>query len=109
MHIAERRSLRPALDSLDEEGTPARDQRLLSHRAVPMLPGELSTGICSLNPGVDRLVMFGLLEIDHQGDVVREEFVRGVIRSAARMTYTRVHELLEGDPTRAGASRSCAS
>jgi ribonuclease R len=71
-------------------------------RAVPMLPAELSNGICSLNPGVDRLVMSVLLEIDHQGDVVRQEFARGVIRSAERMTYTRVHALLEGDPAARG-------
>lgn len=66
-------------------------------RAVPMLPLELSTGICSLLPGVDRLVMSALLEIGRQGDIVRQEFCRGVIRSAERMTYTNVHLLLEGD------------
>ncbi len=66
-------------------------------RAVPMLPVELSTGICSLNPQVDRLVLSALMELDHSGDVVHQEFVRGVIRSAERMTYTAVHALLEGD------------
>ncbi len=66
-------------------------------RAVPMLPLELSTEICSLKPGVDRLVMSALLEIDRQGAVVAQEFCRGVIRSAERMTYTAVHALLEGD------------
>ena len=66
-------------------------------RAVPMLPLELSTGICSLNPQVDRLVMSVLLEIDPRGEIVSQEFVRGVIRSAERMTYTKVHLLLEGD------------
>ena len=59
-------------------------------RAVPMLPVELSTDICSLRPGVDRLVLSALLEIDQQGDVVAQEFTRGVIRSAERMTYTDV-------------------
>ena len=66
-------------------------------RAVPMLPFELSTEICSLKPQVDRLVLSALMEIDRQGDVVRREFTRGVIRSAERMTYTAVHLLLEGD------------
>ena len=66
-------------------------------RAVPMLPFELSTDICSLNPHVDRLVISALIEIDHHGDPVRYEFCRGVIRSAERMTYTNVHLLLEGD------------
>ncbi|PYT26354.1 MAG: ribonuclease R [Acidobacteria bacterium] len=66
-------------------------------RAVPMLPFELSINICSLNPHVDRLVLSALLEFDHQGDLVSQKFVRGVIRSAERMTYTDVHLLLEGD------------
>ncbi len=66
-------------------------------RAVPMLPLELSTEICSLKPQVDRLVLSALLEIDHSGDVVGQEFTPGVIRSAERMTYTNVHLILEGD------------
>src|SRR5580704_17056733 len=66
-------------------------------RAVPMLPFELSTNICSLNPQVDRLVLSALMEFDHQGDRVSQEFTPGVIRSLERMTYTNVHLLLEGD------------
>jgi ribonuclease R len=66
-------------------------------RAVPMLPVELSTDQCSLRPHEDRLVLSALLEIDSTGDVVAQEFCRGVIRSAERMTYTAVHGVLEGD------------
>ncbi|MGO4882183.1 MAG: ribonuclease R family protein [Bryobacteraceae bacterium] len=66
-------------------------------RAVPMLPFELSTNICSLNPQVDRLVLSALMEFDHQGDLVSRDFTPGVIRSVERMTYTNVHLLLEGD------------
>ena len=66
-------------------------------RAVPMLPYELSTNICSLVPQQDRLVLSALLEIDHQGEVAAQEFTAGVIRSVERMTYTNVHLLLEGD------------
>jgi ribonuclease R len=66
-------------------------------RAVPMLPFELSTNICSLVPQQDRLVLSALLEIDHQGEVVGQDFTAGVIRSVERMTYTNVHLLLEGD------------
>jgi len=66
-------------------------------RAVPMLPFELSTNICSLIPREDRLVLSALMEIDHQGEVVAQEFTPGVIRSVERMTYTNVHGLLEGD------------
>ncbi len=66
-------------------------------RAVPMLPYELSTNICSLVPHADRLVLSALLELDHQGEVVAQEFTAGAIRSVERMTYTNVHLLLEGD------------
>jgi ribonuclease R len=67
------------------------------NRAVPMLPEELSNGICSLNPGVDRLVMSVLMEFDGEGKMLDAEFTPGVIRSAERMTYTNVNKVLEGD------------
>jgi len=66
-------------------------------RAVPMLPFQLSTNLCSLVPHQDRLVLSALLEIDHQGEIVAQEITPGVIRSVERMTYTNVHLLLEGD------------
>jgi ribonuclease R len=71
-------------------------------RAIPMLPQELSTNICSLRPGEDRLVLSCLMELDPSGRIENYQIVEGVIRSAARMTYTEVHAILEGDePTRA--------
>jgi ribonuclease R len=66
-------------------------------RAVPMLPIELSTDMCSLRPQVDRMVLSCVMEIDHQGEVVGFSLSEGVIRSAERMTYTNVNLLLEGD------------
>ena len=66
-------------------------------RAVPMLPLELSTDICSLRPKEDRLVLSCVMEIDHRGDLVGYELSEGIIRSAERMTYTAVHAILEGD------------
>ena len=66
-------------------------------RAVPMLPMELSTDLCSLRPQVDRLVLSCVMEIDHQGEVVSYTLNEGVIRSAERMTYTNVNLILEGD------------
>jgi len=66
-------------------------------RAVPMLPLELSTDICSLRPHVDRLVMSCVMEIDHRGEIVGYELSEGVIRSAERMTYTAVNAVLEND------------
>ncbi|HYA96574.1 MAG TPA: RNB domain-containing ribonuclease [Methylomirabilota bacterium] len=67
-------------------------------RAVPMLPEELSNGICSLNPLEDRLVLSALMEFDSGGRILGARFARGVIRSAARMTYTGVNKVLEGNP-----------
>ena len=67
-------------------------------RAIPMLPVELSTGLCSLRPHLDRLVLSCTMEIDHQGEIVQYVVNEGVIRSADRMTYTDVNAILEGDP-----------
>jgi ribonuclease R len=87
-------------------GTPIDTEALLRgtsvyfpDRAVPMLPYELSTNLCSLVPDQDRLVLSALMEIDRHGDVVAQEFATGVIRSVERMTYANVHLLLEGDAT----------
>ncbi|MGH9590013.1 MAG: ribonuclease R family protein [Terracidiphilus sp.] len=66
-------------------------------RAIPMLPQELSTDICSLRPAEDRLVLSCIMQLDLDGNIESYEIVEGVIRSAARMTYTAVHAILEGD------------
>jgi ribonuclease R len=67
-------------------------------RVIPMLPHELSNGICSLNPHEDRLVMSVIMDLDAAGNVTASRFTPGVIRSAERMTYTNVNKVLEGDP-----------
>jgi ribonuclease R len=68
-------------------------------RAIPMLPEELSNGLCSLKPQVDRLTLSALMEIDHAGNVARYSFCDGVIRSQERMTYTSVGKILiDRDP-----------
>ncbi|HUN86873.1 MAG TPA: RNB domain-containing ribonuclease [Terracidiphilus sp.] len=66
-------------------------------RAIPMLPQELSTDICSLRPGEDRLVLSCIIQLDAEGNIRSYEIVEGAICSAARMTYTAVHAILEGD------------
>jgi ribonuclease R len=63
-----------------------------------MLPVELSNGICSLNPQVDRLALSCLMEINPQGEVVNYGFAESVFHSVERMTYTAVNAALEGDP-----------
>ena len=66
-------------------------------RAVPMLPPVLSSGMCSLRPREDRLVLSCVAEIDKAGEVVEYELCEGIIRSEARMTYTQVQKILDGD------------
>ena len=64
-------------------------------RAVPMLPPQLSSGMCSLRPDEDRLVLSCVMEIDGRGEVVGYEVCEGMIRSARRMTYTQVQAILD--------------
>ena len=66
-------------------------------RVLPMLPEELSNGICSLNEGEDRCTLSCLMKIDEKGKVKDSEIMTGVIRSSARMTYKNVAAILEGD------------
>jgi ribonuclease R len=66
-------------------------------RAIPMLPQELSTDICSLRPEEDRLVLSCVMQLDAKGNLESYEIAEGVICSAARMTYTKVHMILAGD------------
>jgi ribonuclease R len=84
--------------ALDEEAYERGTSVYFPERAVHMFPSELATGLCSLNPDVDRLVQSCLMEIDRKGTVVRYEMHDGVIHSNARMTYTDVNAILtEGD------------
>ena len=82
---------------LDQEARLRGTSVYFPDRAVPMLPLELSTDICSLRPQVDRLVLSCTMEIDHRGEIVAYEINEGVIRSAERMTYTAVNAVIEGD------------
>ncbi|MBO4573669.1 MAG: ribonuclease R [Clostridia bacterium] len=69
----------------------------LPDKVIPMLPFELSNGICSLNQGVDRLTVSVVVTIDKEGNVSDTEIFKSVIKSRYRLTYTLVDKLLEGD------------
>ena len=73
-------------------------------RAVPMLPHALSSGMCSLLPHEDRLVLSCVMEIDARGEVVGYRVGEGIIRSARRMTYTSVQACLNASPARRTAA-----
>src|SRR4051812_23165015 len=85
--------------ALDREAYDRGTSVYFPERAVHMFPSELATGLCSLNPHVDRLVQSCLMEVNHQGKVVRSEMHDGVINSNERMTYTAVNGILtDRDP-----------
>ena len=69
----------------------------LPDRVIPMLPKKLSNGICSLNEGVDRLVMACEMEINNNGDIVNSEIFEGIINSKHRMTYDDVNKIIKND------------
>src|SRR5271166_5891343 len=98
VHIADVAQYVTPNSPLDQEARLRGTSVYFPDRAVPMLPLELSTDICSLRPKVDRLVLSCTMEIDHQGEIVSYEINEGVIRSANRMTYTAVNAVIEGDP-----------
>ena len=80
--------------ALDDEAYERGTSVYFPERAVHMFPAELATGLCSLNPNVDRLVQSCEMEVDRNGQVVRYEIHDGVINSDARMTYTDVNAIL---------------
>jgi ribonuclease R len=97
VHIADVAQYVKPNSPLDQEARLRGTSVYFPDRAVPMLPLELSTDICSLQPQVDRLVLSCTMEIDHQGEIAAYEINEGVIRSANRMTYTAVNAVIEGD------------
>ena len=97
VHIADVAQYVTPDSALDQEARLRGTSVYFPDRAVPMLPLELSTDICSLRPQVDRLVQSCIMELDHRGEIVSYDLCEGVIRSVERMTYTAVNAILEGD------------
>lgn len=85
--------------ALDDEAYLRGTSIYLADRVIPMLPEELSNGLCSLNPNEDRLTLSVIMEIDKNGNVVKHTIEKTVIRSKERMTYAIATRLLEENDT----------
>lgn len=94
VHIADVSHYVKEGSAIDKEAELRSTSIYASDRVVPMLPFELSNGICSLNPNVDRLVQSVLFSIDRDGNIISSSIHKGVIRSKARLTYTYVNKYL---------------
>ncbi len=99
VHIADVTSYVTPNSPLDTEAFQRGTSVYLADRVIPMLPFELSNGICSLNPNVNRLTLSVFMKIDKNGNTQLEKLSKSVIRSCERMTYNDVADLLE-NPTK---------
>ncbi|HET6408361.1 MAG TPA: ribonuclease R, partial [Chthoniobacteraceae bacterium] len=96
VHIADvSHYVRPGT-TLDKEARKRGNSTYLADRVIPMLPHRLSNGICSLKPGVERLVFSAFMEFTTAGKMRSARFGKSVIRSAARLTYKQAYAILEG-------------
>lgn len=96
VHIADVSYYVKSGTALDSEARKRGTSVYFPDRVLPMLPPELSNGICSLNAGQDRLAVSALMDIDREGNLVNYRLVRSVIRVRRRLSYNEVSGVLEG-------------
>lgn len=97
VHIADVSEYVKQGTALDDEAFNRSTSVYFPDRVLPMLPRELSNGICSLNEGVIRLTLSCIMEIDKSGEVVDRRIVKSAIKSKRRMTYNQVEGIINGD------------
>src|SRR5436189_1930133 len=98
VHIADVATYVEPTSALDREARQRGNSVYLPDRVIPMLPERLSNGVCSLNPGVDRLTHSVFIHFDKHGVVKSARFARSVIRSAHRLTYKQAYAILTSPP-----------
>lgn len=99
VHIADVSEYVRENSALDQEALRRATSIYLVDRVIPMLPHELSNGICSLNPGEDRLALSCIMTIDHEGKLLDSRITESLIRSRAKLSYPGVMKLLEDGDT----------
>ena len=100
VHIADVTNYVKEGSALDKEAIKRGTSAYLVNKVIPMLPKELSNGICSLNENVDRLTLSCLMDINEKGEVISHEIAETVIRTAHRMNYSDVNVLITGEGER---------
>ncbi len=98
VHIADVSNYVKYNSLLDQEAFKRATSVYFPNLVYPMLPRELSNGICSLNPHEDRLTLSVVMDIDKKGNVTNYKICEGLIRTCERMTYTDVYAILQDDP-----------
>ena len=98
VHIADVSAYVTPESALDREARRRGNSVYLPDRVIPMLPERLSNGVCSLNPGVDRLTHSVFIEFDKSGRAKNARFAKSVIRSAKRLTYKEAYAILQAKP-----------
>jgi ribonuclease R len=98
VHIADVAAYVQPGNALDREARKRGNSVYLPDRVIPMLPERLSNGVCSLNPGVDRLTHSVFIQFDKNGQAKNTRFARSVIRSAHRLTYKQAYAILQAPP-----------
>src|SRR6266480_1110299 len=99
VHIADVAAYVEPDSPLDREARRRGNSVYLPDRVIPMLPERLSNGVCSLNPGVDRLTHSVFIHFDKRGNAKSARFARTVIRSARRLTYKQAYAILTAAPS----------
>lgn len=108
VHIADVSHYVKPGSAMDREAVDRGNSTYLVDRVLPMLPTELSNGICSLVPNVDRLTKCALLEIGPDGEIKKARFIDAVIHSRAKLSYEQAQAILDGQSAPAGSDPALA-
>ena len=96
VHIADVSHYVKGNSAIDKEALMRGTSIYYADRVIPMLPQELSNGICSLNPGEDRLTLSAFMELDKEGNMLSYRFCKSVIRSKVKGVYSEINRILDG-------------